>query len=493
MLTTALLRRVQPKPRQYCGKTLAFGVTYFAYGIATAARLPYGIAKSSLSPDKPSSSNPGWMPFSGSGGQELLGILDSLYMLGYAGAMPVMGRIADQTNAALFLAIGLLAVAVLLILIGLAHAWQIHSFVYFAGLSFLGGCAQSIAYPCVIAVISRWFGKSNIGFLLGLWSSCTPIGTIFGKFAATGALQSGSWPAAFIVPGITTGIAAAVVAFTLVPDTKLVSLARAGENGEMEPQNESAREINPESQTPAAEEEEEDVVPIDKILRIPGLVAYSAATFFSKFSYYAFVFWLPKYLSQGLNYSDAKAGNMSTFFDWGGFCGGIIGGVVMDRMQVRGPVLLFLQFLAVPLLFIYQLLGAHFHLSDFENGAALFILGLAITTPYSLITSVMSTHLGRDPSLHGNSRASGTVTAILDGTGSFGAVVQGVMVGWVSDHFGWGSVFYVLMLFSGLSGCCLLRPSLAEMRDKKQRRVQHNTSSSTVTSLQPLTEDSSSR
>merc|ERR1719498_2003858 len=110
MLSELLLRRVESQPRTYLGKSLVFAVTYIAYGLVTAARLPYAIAKSSLRPDSPSAETPGWAPFSDAGGQELLGMMDSLFMLGYAGAMPMMGRIADQTNAALFLAFGLFLV-----------------------------------------------------------------------------------------------------------------------------------------------------------------------------------------------------------------------------------------------------------------------------------------------------------------------------------------------------------------------------------------------
>ena len=46
-----------------------------------------------------------------------------------------------------------------------------------------------------------------------------------------------------------------------------------------------------------------------------------------------------------------------------------------------------------------------------------------------------------------------TVTGIIDGFGSVGAALEGVLVGGISGLLGWNSVFYFLMLFSLL--CCL--------------------------------------
>lgn len=50
-----------------------------------------------------------------------------------------------------------------------------------------------------------------------------------------------------------------------------------------------------------------------------------------------------------------------------------------------------------------------------------------------------------------------TVTGIIDGTGSIGSAVQGVLIGWLGDQFGWAAVFYFLMITSVISAICLLR------------------------------------
>lgn len=462
MLAKAL-RRWGPGCRRSVGASSVLAVTYVAYAICTAARLPYAIAKSALNPEHPSSEAPGWMPFNGPHGQMLLGSLDTLYMLGYAMSMPFMGMVADRVNAAHFLACALLMIGVLLVAIGQAHTMELHSFYYFGVLTFLGGCAQSIAYPCVIVVVNRWFGGSNIGTILGFWGSCTPAGTILGKFGATAALRNG-WQCAFIYPGVVVCIFAIVVGLFLLADPHDVNLPRSGEEPEVEGEGTSVCSLVLTQEGESADITEEEPVPLCKIIRIPGLVSYCCATFFSKFSYYAFVFWLPYYLDHGLGYSPEKAGEMSTFFDYGGFTGGVVGGFLIDRLKIRGPVLLCFQILTVPMLFLYLTLGNYGLLTDTTNAMVLVGVGFTVTTPYSLMTSVMACTLSKHPCLEGNTRASGTVTAILDGTGSFGAVVQGVLIGWISARYGWQSTFHVLMIFGLLSAGCLLRPSIQELR-----------------------------
>lgn len=54
------------------------------------------------------------------------------------------------------------------------------------------------------------------------------------------------------------------------------------------------------------------------------------------------------------------------------------------------------------------------------NVCLLLMAGLLVNGPYALITTAVSAELGTHHSLHGNSKALATVTAIIDGTGSIG-------------------------------------------------------------------------
>jgi len=48
----------------------------------------------------------------------------------------------------------------------------------------LNGLVQSSGWPCVVAIIGNWFGKTGRGFIFGLWSSCSSVGNILGSLWA---------------------------------------------------------------------------------------------------------------------------------------------------------------------------------------------------------------------------------------------------------------------------------------------------------------------
>lgn len=296
------------------------------------------------------------------------------------------------------------------------------------------------------------------------------------------------------MPGMVTVVIGLVVGIFLVDDPYSVKLLRPSEArilaeaadrgpGDAQPSEAQLQEMAARRAEEAAEEE---AVPLATILRIPGMIAYCSACFFSKLSYYAFVFWLPLYLAKGLGYDDTKAGNVSTLFDWGGFAGGIIGGIIIDKLKLRGVVLLSFQTCAVFFLTLYMILGSRKALTDGVNYVMLVCLGFTVTTTYSLITSVMASDLSRHPYLRGNMRAAATVTALLDGVGSFGAVLQGLIMGWISNKFGWNATFVMLMVFAAFSALCLWNPSMKELQERRLRAPSRGLSlqEAAVTSLQ---------
>lgn len=62
------------------------------------------------------------------------------------------------------------------------------------------------------------------------------------------------------------------------------------------------------------------------------------ALFFSKLVSYTFLYWLPNYLSNVSSevLSAERAAWLSTIFDFGGICGGIIAGLLSDQTSSVG-------------------------------------------------------------------------------------------------------------------------------------------------------------
>lgn len=97
----------------------------------------------------------------------------------------------------------------------------------------------------------------------------------------------------------------------------------------------------------------------------------------------------------------------------------------------------------------------------------LFVVGIVVNGPYALITTSVSAELGQHSSLEGNSKALATVTAIIDGTGSFGAAVGPLIAGLISNT-GWQNVFYMLMTSDVLALLLLIRLVCKEIERRRR-------------------------
>ncbi|KAF5927460.1 hypothetical protein HPG69_016098, partial [Diceros bicornis minor] len=184
-------------------------------------------------------------------------------------------------------------------------------------------------------------------------------------------------------------------------------------------------------------------------LKIPGVIEFSLCLLFAKLVSYTFLFWLPLYITNVDHLDAQKAGELSTLFDVGGIFGGILAGVISDRLGKRASTCGLMLLLAAPTLYIFSTISK----MGLEATIAMLLLsGALVSGPYALITTAVSADLGTHKSLKGNSHALATVTAIIDGTGSVGAALGPLLAGLISPS-GWNNVFYMLMF---ADACALL-------------------------------------
>ena len=168
----------------------------------------------------------------------------------------------------------------------------------------------------------------------------------------------------------------------------------------------------------------------------------------------------------GVYLSSTAAGNLSTVFDIGGTIGGILAGYISDRMNSRAIVAASFIYTALPALLFYRVFGSG---SFWLNGLLLFIAGVCVNGPYALITTAVAADLGTHESLRGSSKALATVTAIIDGTGSIGA-----LTGYLSELYGWNSVFIMLMISAVLSGLLLTGLVIEEFKESARNAKARN-------------------
>ena len=79
------------------------------------------------------------------------------------------------------------------------------------------------------------------------------------------------------------------------------------------------------------------------------------------------------------------------------------------------------------------------------NGLVLSIIGVMVGGSYNLIVSTIAADLGKMPHLSSNKEALGTVTGLIDGTGSVGSAVGQLVIPPINANLGWTWVFFVFV------------------------------------------------
>ncbi|XP_021005174.1 glucose-6-phosphate exchanger SLC37A1 [Mus caroli] len=420
----------------------------------------------------------GWAPFDKNNYQQLLGALDYAFLCAYAIGMYLSGIIGERLPIRYYLTFGMLASGAFTALFGLGYFYNIHSLGFYVVTQIINGLVQTTGWPSVVTCLSNWFGKGRRGLIMGIWNSHTSVGNILGSLIA-GYWVSTCWGLSFIVPGAIVAAMGIVCFLFLIEHPKDIKCSstfsthpRAPENGinrfrlqKQTTYSEKNGPLDPELQCLLLSDGKNPlhpshivVLPADGnmaaisftgALRIPGVIEFSLCLLFAKLVSYTFLFWLPLYITNVDHLDAKKAGELSTLFDVGGIFGGILAGVISDRLEKRASTCGLMLLLAAPTLYVFSSVSR----MGLEATIAMLLLsGALVSGPYALITTAVSADLGTHKSLKGNSHALSTVTAIIDGTGSVGAALGPLLAGLISPS-GWSNVFYMLMF---ADACALL-------------------------------------
>lgn len=412
-----------------------------------------------------------------------LGAMDTTFLLAYAVGLYISGILGDRFNLRKVLASGMCSSAIMVFMFGTVSKWiGIYNIWYYGIFMALNGLFQSTGWPCVVAVMGNWFGKSSRGIVFGIWSANASVGNIIGALQVAAVLDYG-YEYAMLVPAVVLFAFGILIYFCLIPSPDEIGLplpdndqairartsvfnehvveqeAFAKNPGEGLSQSSSASSYNSVGQPPR------NAVSFLQAVFLPGVIPYSLSYACLKLVNYSFFFWLPYYLSNKFGWKDTVADKISTFYDVGGIVGGIIGGLISDLMSSRSPLVIGMLVLSVPMLFIYGNTGGNYAV----NAGLMALLGFMVGGPANLISSAISADLGRQSALSANSEALATVTGIVDGTGSVGAAIGQFLVPEINTHSGWKPVFYFLMVMTFMSFVCLIIPIL--IKKIRERRV----------------------
>uniref|UniRef100_A0A8C4VJ58 Solute carrier family 37 member 1 n=1 Tax=Gopherus evgoodei TaxID=1825980 RepID=A0A8C4VJ58_9SAUR len=396
----------------------------------------------------------GWEPFDKNNYKQLLGALDYSFLCAYAVGMYLSGIIGERLPIRYYLTVGMLASGLFTAMFGLGYFYNIHNLWFYMIAQIANGLVQTTGWPSVVTCIGNWFGKGRRGLIMGIWNSHTSVGNILGSLIA-GYWVSTCWGLSFVVPGVIIACLGIVCFLFLIEHvndlvvyyihlnvfTFLFCLLPDRENCMVLLNHNMA--VNGEGGTRMS------AISFIGALRIPGVIEFSLCLLFAKLVSYTFLFWLPLYITNVEHLDAKRAGDLSTLFDVGGIFGGILAGMISDRLEKRASTCGMMLLLAAPALYMFSAISK---MGLEATVVMLLISGALVNGPYALITTAVSADLGTHKSLKGNARALSTVTAIIDGTGSVGAALGPLLAGLISPS-GWNNVFYMLMM---ADACALL-------------------------------------
>uniref|UniRef100_A0A671SIW8 Solute carrier family 37 member 1 n=1 Tax=Sinocyclocheilus anshuiensis TaxID=1608454 RepID=A0A671SIW8_9TELE len=453
-------------------RAFTFALTFLLYTSFHLSRKPISIVKSELHkncshvmrvPTESSSSQQpvlhpeldcSWKPFNRNNYKQLLGAMDYSFLCAYAIGMYLSGIIGERLPIRLYLTVGMLTSGLFTCLFGLGYVYDIHCLGFYIFVQVANGLVQTTGWPSVVTCIGNWFGKGRRGLIMGLWNSHTSVGNILGSLIA-GYYVSSNWGLSFIVPGVIIA-AMGVICFLFLIERKTISHQL---HGSFTHSCECCASVCPSVSRCYS------ITQGSPAVCFQGVVEFSLCLLFAKLVSYTFLFWLPLYITKAAHLDAKKAGDLSTLFDVGGIVGGILAGVISDKLGKRATTCAVMLLLAAPTLYGFSMM------SQFGLGPTigmLLVCGGLVNGPYALITTAVSAGLGTHKSLKGNARALSTVTAIIDGTGSIGAAVGPLLAGLLSSQ-GWDQVLYMLMTADFLALLLLLRLVMKELCSHRKR------------------------
>lgn len=351
------------------------------------------------------------MPFlkleEGFSSQQLANIL-FCYSLAYALGQIAIGPIADRWGARRVVSLGALVSACCSALTSMASG-----LLWIQGLN---GAAQASGWPGLLRMAREWFPESRRSVILAWWGTHMVLGGLAGSAFAAYCSRFG-WRWAALAPAIVLVFIA--LAFAILSKDK----------EEAKP-----RQVS--------------LPGLDRELWANRRLRAIAAMYFQvKLLRYAFLFWLPLYMTEELGYTAQDAGYTSAIFEFVGFGGVLLAGYASQnggagkRFGVAASLLFTLALLCVAYPYFSRM-------GPWANLVGIGLLGAFTFGPDTLMAGA-----GVSDAVRAEKTAS--AGGLVNGLGSTGQIVSPLLVAALSARFGWTALFGVLGLFALTGGAIL--------------------------------------
>lgn len=363
--------------------------------------------------------------------KEQFAFVITIYSIAYMLGQFLNGYLSDRHGPRLIVGIGLL----ISIISNLMMGWlgTIGSFIFLMGLN---GFGQSSGWSGLVKNLTPWFRKKERGVMMSFWTTCYVIGGMAATAFATywlsdhRILETLSWRRAFLAPAILLLVISLCYIVFIRNNPKDVGL----EPFEKDPN--------------TAKRKQKEKAAHKAVLKNGAVWIAAIMYFFVKFTRYAFLFWLPLYLSEALHYSDSRAGYTSIAYEAFGFLGILAAGFASDYLYNtrRFPVSSIMLFGLAFVLFLQPYL---IPLGIVPTILAIGLIGFFTYGPDSLMSGAAAMDMGKN---HGAALAAG----LINGIGSAGQLLSPFAVAWISDQYGWETLFQLFVVVALVAAFLLI-------------------------------------
>ncbi|MBW4803592.1 phosphoglycerate transporter protein PgtP [Loigolactobacillus coryniformis subsp. torquens] len=362
-----------------------------------------------------------------------LGFVFSAVSIAYGISKFVMGIVSDQSNARIFLPLGLLLTALVNLAFGFIPLLTSSVTAMFI-LLFLVGWFEGMGWPPSGRILVHWYSVSERGGRTAVWNVAHNVGGALmapiasGGIAFAAVYMSGmaSYHGAFIIPAI-AGIVVALVAFWLIRDTP--------ESVGLPPIEEYRNDYPNEDHKLYETELSTKQILFKYVLNNKWVWVIAVANIFVYFVRYGVENWAPAYLTEARHISLGASSWSYFLYEIAGIPGTIFAGWVSDKIFKgrRGPAGFVFMLGVTAFTIVYWQATSIFWIN-----LSLVMIGFLIYGPVMLIGLQALDLVPK--------KAAGTAAGLTGLFGYlFGSVMANAFMGMIVDHFGWATGFLTIV------------------------------------------------
>ncbi len=364
-----------------------------------------------------------------------LGFAFSFLPIAYGVSKFVMGNVSDRSNVRIFMPLGLMLSALVMIFMGVVPI-ATKSILIMSVLLFLNGWFQGMGWPPSGRSMVHWFSLTERGTKMSIWNVAHNVGgAVMPLLAIFGMELFTDWHAKFYFPGMIAIVVAVFIYILLRDRPQSVGL----------PPIEEWKNDYPLDYDKKSEQEDVQITAMEIIKKhiLPNKLLWSIA-FANVFVYlvrYGIQDWAPTYLIEVKGFTQDASSWAYSWYEIAAIPGTLLCGWLSDKVFKgrRAPVSIIYMLLIVIAIFVYWKNPVGHPMVDY---ACLISIGFLIYGPVMLI-GVHALDLVKK-------EAAGTAAGL---TGLFGyfigtSILANQLGGYVIENYHWNGYFMMMIIAS---------------------------------------------